>query len=546
MTADVRAAVDAWLGRAGTDAGRPALLARLAADPAFRRSFAVELHLLGLLQVARAGEPRWLRLENELDGPAPAPADPLEDAVMRRVEGSARRVRAALAAAGLAAAVGLAVALWPAPAVEVAEALVAGGDVAAVVAADGVDWEAGPAPAPGAVVPAGRLRFRAGRLTLALVNGVALTAEGPADLELRSAGEVVCHRGRLRSAVPPGAEGFTVRTPGAAVIDRGTEFGVNVGADGRAEVLVFRGLADVALLDSGGRPTAQESVSGGRAVEVDPGAAVIREARPAPERFARPADPPAPPLDLGPDYPAAVRASRPWAYWRFAAPDGGPVPSDAAGGPALTPLGGVRFEDAGGDGNRCAVFAPDRIDQALLADGAWVPPRAGGFAVEFWFEAERYTYATLAAVMAGPPGREDHTFQVEVLSHTPAPIHVPCAVRGLDRWPPGRKGGVNVHSARVYRPYRWHHVVAQRAGGRFDLYLDGELRSSPTAEPVASGECRVIFGRLRTGRQLLDGRDDLQQVRPFVGRLAEVAVYDHPLTADDVRDHLAAARATAD
>ena len=60
--------------------------------------------------------------------------------------------------------------------------------------------------------------------------------EGPADLELIAIDRVFCRRGRLRTRVPDGAEGFVVSGPGSAVMDLGTEFALNVEADGKARV----------------------------------------------------------------------------------------------------------------------------------------------------------------------------------------------------------------------------------------------------------------------------------------------------------------------
>ena len=99
------------------------------------------------------------------------------------------------------------------------------------------------------VLAAGRLRFRSGRVTLSMFSGVVLTVEGPADLELVAIDRVFCRRGRLRTRVPEGAEGFVVASSGSAVIDMGTEFALNVETDGKSQVMVFEGLAEAALLE---------------------------------------------------------------------------------------------------------------------------------------------------------------------------------------------------------------------------------------------------------------------------------------------------------
>src|SRR5436309_2937317 len=79
-------------------------------------------------------------------------------------------------------------------------------------------------------------------------------SRGQADVDLVAIDRVFCRRGKLRARVPEGAEGFVIASPESAVVDRGTEFAVNVDADGRSRVFVFEGLAEAALLDPGGSP----------------------------------------------------------------------------------------------------------------------------------------------------------------------------------------------------------------------------------------------------------------------------------------------------
>ncbi len=52
-----------------------------------------------------------------------------------------------------------------------------------------------------------------------------------------------------------------------------------------------------------------------------------------------------------------------------------------------------------------------------------------------------------------------------------------------------------------------------------------------------TGPVRLLLGRLRT-----NGPREGPDYRPFVGRLAGVALYDHLLADDDIQAHLAAGR----
>jgi hypothetical protein len=545
MDPDLRDLLSAWLGGDVAADRRADLLARLRADAAFRRAFVDEVNMLSMLKAVQSAEPRWLLLEDELGWSAAdrAAGDALEDRVMRDIHalpGRRRRVGpwawGAVAAAVLAA--GLLVPLWTRPRPEhsvVVRSPEPPPYVAVLVKADGPQWESwdGPRPADGSPLRSGPLRLRAGRVTLTFFNGVMLSLQGPADVDLLSVDRVFCRRGQLRARVPPGAEGFAVLAPGSAVVDLGTEFGLNVAADGKAELMVFEGTAEVSLLNAEGHTVRSEELRGRAAVEVDPGAGRIRDVAPEPGRFVVAPELVPPALALAPAYPAAVHAARPWGYWRFEALTGGVVPNEVPGGPPLRAAATVHLAGAPGE-NHAAVFPPGRPDQSLVMDDFWAPPRAAGYAVELWAMAEGFNVGTLVSLTADPDGPgKGHIFLMELMGRSRKLMHEACAVRAVDRWPPGGTGGVNVFSRGMYIPYHWHHLVAQKAEDRLELYMDGDLvAQTPAAPDAAPAPCRLLVGRLKQGPQ-----PDMDQIRPFVGRLDELAVYDHPLSAADIRRH---------
>ncbi|HBO46076.1 MAG TPA: hypothetical protein DD670_19565 [Planctomycetaceae bacterium] len=90
-----------------------------------------------------------------------------------------------------------------------------------------------------------RLELNEGLVEVVFDDGASMIIEGPSAFETRRKGGFL-HQGRLVARVPKGAEGFTVETSSAVVIDYGTEFGVSVEEDNAAaEVHVFEG--EVAL-----------------------------------------------------------------------------------------------------------------------------------------------------------------------------------------------------------------------------------------------------------------------------------------------------------
>ena len=113
--------------------------------------------------------------------------------------------------------------------------------VAVVTRVVSVDWGGADVKKVGDTLPPGMLVLKQGLLQLEFYSGALLVLEGPAKLDLISADEVICHKGKVRAHVPPPAHGFTVLSPQFELVDLGTEFGVEVGANGATEVHVFDG-----------------------------------------------------------------------------------------------------------------------------------------------------------------------------------------------------------------------------------------------------------------------------------------------------------------
>jgi hypothetical protein len=544
-----------------------ALQAELAADVAKRRQF-VSLCLHSQVLFELLGSPRECAIPDgaELEALEGGSSDPWEATapVRARERGGHRRVWLPWAIA--AAACGFAILVagpawirpWDRPAASRPSAVAgnlrgrrAAGEgsrlsglsfnqVAVVVQLDGAQWAPSekPSPAAGDILAARRLLLDSGRATLALLGGVTLTMEGPADVELVAVDRIFCRRGKLRASVPKGSEGFVVASPASAVVDRGTEFAVNVDADGRSQVFVFEGVAEAALLDAEGSPKLTQIVERSQSFELDPRTGRIDQASPRPDGFVGAPALATPSLALAAAYAGAVVASRPLSYWRFESFAEGSIPNEIPGGPPLRCHGTVGASGGSG-GSGCAVFHPGESDQFLFTDGLWELPRAPGHAVELWFLPEVIRDATLVGLY--PPkdylapakhGRFIHTFLLELTAHERGSLFKPASIRFLHRWPLDTRIGNNLVSERLYIPGRWHHVVAQKNGDRLELFLDGQLeRVMPLQPDHPTRSCRLVVGR-RTPDPL-----DPKDARSFVGRIDELALYGRPLSIDEVRNH---------
>jgi hypothetical protein len=121
--------------------------------------------------------------------------------------------------------------------------------------------------------PGETLRVVGGSLDVVFKSGVAVTLTAPAIIEVISPMRSRLIRGRATVKVCPGAEGFTMNTPRTSVIDLGTVFGVEVDDFGRTDIVVFKGMVDVAYShsfdDSANPSIGSQRLYMGEAVRVD-------------------------------------------------------------------------------------------------------------------------------------------------------------------------------------------------------------------------------------------------------------------------------------
>ncbi|WP_193214220.1 discoidin domain-containing protein [Luteolibacter marinus] len=102
--------------------------------------------------------------------------------------------------------------------------------------------------APGKLAAGTLHELASGMVEIGYPSGARVVLEGPCRFNLESKEALTVLHGRASVHAPDGAEGFRIDTPGGRFIDRGTEFGVAVGSDGRKPVVlteVFKGEIDV-------------------------------------------------------------------------------------------------------------------------------------------------------------------------------------------------------------------------------------------------------------------------------------------------------------
>jgi hypothetical protein len=176
-----------------------------------------------------------------------------------------------ISSAGLAAAILLAILSFHSPTIPGNDLVASPGEpidrsVAVLAQAADAVWEdTGMATSAGSPLPPGRLRLRSGLARIEFYSGAIVILKGPAELELISGERARCVHGVLHASVPAQAVGFTIDTPGPRVVDRGTEFGVAVGAS--TEVHVFKGKVELHA------PSVPRELTTGQGVRVGAGGA---------------------------------------------------------------------------------------------------------------------------------------------------------------------------------------------------------------------------------------------------------------------------------
>jgi hypothetical protein len=118
-----------------------------------------------------------------------------------------------------------------------------------------------------ALSPGREIKFNHGLLRLEFASGAQVMLEGPVRFTVLSPDRGLLQFGRLTSAVPERAHGFTIQMPLAEVIDLGTRFGAVVAGDGSCEAHVFEG--SVNIRRESGKGSSQEiNLKAGSAVRI--------------------------------------------------------------------------------------------------------------------------------------------------------------------------------------------------------------------------------------------------------------------------------------
>ncbi|HEX6963939.1 MAG TPA: LamG domain-containing protein [Lacipirellula sp.] len=378
-----------------------------------------------------------------------------------------------------------------------------------------------PTPRPGAAMPAGPYELTRGIIELQSFSGVSLTLEAPATFTLLGVDGMRITNGRIAAHVPKSATGYSVEIPNGTVIDLGTDFAIDAVRGEKSEVHVFKGEVQVKLSGAKAIGSTPLHLKTGEATKIDfltgmPSGIDLDEGR-----FLRG-------LEAKPrEYTRRVLALQPAAYYPMEpAGDGAllrdacPTRSDAriSFGNAKESVWaagkvGLAFS-MGGPAQQTFAVAPDypKTQGDELSVVAWVMaksrPRWGSIAKN-WAGSDEwgqfhfglyYDSGELEAHIQDSSGAE-----VTVKDTVPIPLNA------------------------------WHHVAFVADGSMLRLYRNGvevdaapyhELRGNPLIKALAIG----------TKLNLAANAPDSHDFNMWDGRLDELAVFNHALTVDQIRE----------
>jgi hypothetical protein len=363
---------------------------------------------------------------------------------------------------------------------------------------------------------------------VALDGGADVQMEGPTALQIDSDGGIALDYGRVLATAPVDRPCY-LRTPlGELMAAPGTTVGIALFG---SEIQVYARQGTLAFHTSfrkGKTIVIEESQSrrfgissSGEFMEFKPDA--IRNGFASFESIESDR------LRIPNEYVAAVRERSPLAYYRFNSRQGNRWSNDVDDRTSLVSEGEVKQVNL----EQQASFIEFGIRDlgSLVADGPLNDRPLADYSVEFWVKPSHVHTGAIVSLVSSrtdPKSDELHSLLLGVQGRNEA-FGREFAFRYLHRSRPSANpdDGVNCFSTNGYHVRRWQHVVARRSGDELQLFVDARLVSEGNdPNPIPAGQTLVV-GQLYS----------FETMRPFIGQLDELAIYESALTDKEISRH---------
>jgi hypothetical protein len=225
-------------------------------------------------------------------------------------------------------------------------------------------------------------------------------------------------------------------------------------------------------------------------------------------------------------YPRAVLADGPRDYWRMDATSGTTF-ADLTGANPLKLYGGVTLRSAGGvgDSDTSATFNGSTGTTGTTTSVGG--PRT--------FTAEAWVRTTTTGGKILGFGDEPHSLSINYDRHLylDSAGHVYFGVNPMQI--------DTIHSSASVTDGNWHYLVGEVSAAGMSLYVDGQL----AARNAAVTDAQMFDGYWRIGGDNISGSWAGAISRYFKGSIDDVAIYDYPLSANQIKAHYLASGRTS-
>ncbi|MFI6325526.1 LamG-like jellyroll fold domain-containing protein [Nonomuraea sp. NPDC050556] len=237
----------------------------------------------------------------------------------------------------------------------------------------------------------------------------------------------------------------------------------------------------------------------------------------------------------GSQYASTVLNSDPLGYWRLGEQTGTDA-QDAAGGAGLARLNSVTLKQPGAVSGSTDTSAQFTGSSSVTLPDAAIAQLGDAASIEAWFKTTKP--GVIAAISPNST-----TAQTAAPARTALYIGSDGLLRGQFRPRTDTAAIAPIASTGVVTDGQWHHVALTLGGGTQQLFLDGQPVGTATGTSVSGWPitAQVGNGLLEGGgKRGWPGGPVTTAELPFVGQLDEVAVYDKPLTPQEIATHVAA------
>jgi hypothetical protein len=203
---------------------------------------------------------------------------------------------------------------------------------------------------------------------------------------------------------------------------------------------------------------------------------------------------------------------------------------------------GVRWRSY--QGNRAAELGSTTEAGCFVTDDAIETSVGKTYSVEAWIKPSHWHRGAMFCLFARPQKgaeiRQGLLFELcgnsgdATKASRQQDIH-PGRIRLVHRNPLESNAGNSCYSSRAHAAYalrKWQHLVAVKKGGTLKIYVDGKVVATQNNATALVDGMKVLIGQLMPPH-----RSQKYPVRPYVGEIDEVAIYDRGLDKEVIKQH---------